>query len=77
MSGLPGTAHALQAAVKRGDISATEITTAYLTRIDELNPSLGAYTEVTRDRALREARAIDGTRSAGETLPPSPAYRSR
>ncbi len=56
---------ATAAAVRKGDCSAVEATQAALARIAVLEPTLNAFTSVTRDRALAEAAAIDATRAAG------------
>ena len=61
---------AIAAAVKSGALSAAAAAQAALTRIDALNGKVNAFTEVTRERALREAEAIDARRAAGEALPP-------
>jgi Asp-tRNA(Asn)/Glu-tRNA(Gln) amidotransferase A subunit family amidase len=48
------------AALSARECSPVELTDDYLTRIDELDPSLGAYVEVTRQRAQDDAaRAAD------------------
>ena len=48
------------AALSAGECSPVELTDDYLTRIDELDPSLHAYVEVTRQRAKDDAaRAAD------------------
>jgi aspartyl-tRNA(Asn)/glutamyl-tRNA(Gln) amidotransferase subunit A len=48
------------AALLAGECSSVELTDDYLIRIDELNPSLNAYVEVTRQRAKDDAaRAAD------------------
>jgi aspartyl-tRNA(Asn)/glutamyl-tRNA(Gln) amidotransferase subunit A len=43
------------AALSALECSAVELTDDYLTRIDELDPSLNAYVEVTRQRAKDDA----------------------
>lgn len=53
------------AAVRAGSVSAVEVTEAALARIAEVDPLLGAFTVVLRERALDEARAVD-RRSSGE-----------
>ena len=63
-------AHAMAEAVRTGDVSARELARAHLDRIERLNGALGAYTDVTTDRALAKADAIDAARARGETLPP-------
>ncbi|HXH83138.1 MAG TPA: hypothetical protein VNN07_09445, partial [Candidatus Tectomicrobia bacterium] len=45
----------LAAAVRRGEVSATEVTRALLERIDALNPALRAFVAVDAARARRQA----------------------
>jgi aspartyl-tRNA(Asn)/glutamyl-tRNA(Gln) amidotransferase subunit A len=54
------------AEVRAGRVSAVAVARAHLDRIDALDPALGAYTDVTRERALAEAAAIDATVARGE-----------
>ncbi len=63
-------AHAIAAAIKAGAVTAEAVTTEHLSRIASDNDGLAAFTDVTADRALAEARAIDRRLAAGETLPP-------
>lgn len=56
--------------IRDAEISATELMELHLARIDEINPSLNAVVEVLREPALREARAVDRRRAAGEHLRP-------
>ena len=63
-------AHELRAAVVDGETSAREIVEAALARIGALNPRLGAFTDVTAERALAKADEIDARRARGETLGP-------
>src|SRR5471030_411062 len=58
--------HALQS----GDVSASEIASATLDNIEKSDPTLNAFTHVTRDRMLCEAAKIDRLRASGGTLPP-------
>jgi AtzE family amidohydrolase len=58
------------AAIRDGRISAAEAAQAALARIDLLDGDIHSFTEVTRDRALAEAKAIDMARAAGHALPP-------
>jgi 1-carboxybiuret hydrolase len=60
----------IAAAVAAGSVSAVEVAQATLAAIDARNPTCNAWTEVTRDRALREAAAVDARRARGETLGP-------
>lgn len=63
-------AHAIAASIKAGTVTAEAVTTEHLSRIASDNDGLAAFTDVTADRALAEARAIDRRRAAGEALPP-------
>ncbi|APZ43274.1 AtzE family amidohydrolase [Acidihalobacter ferrooxydans] len=65
MSALPKTGVELAAAIRAGELSATEATQATLTRIEQHNPGLGAFTDITAERALREAAEVDRRRARG------------
>ncbi len=56
-------------AIRRGEVSALEVTQAALDRVDTTNEALNAFVDVTRERALAEARAVDAQRAAGRPLP--------
>jgi aspartyl-tRNA(Asn)/glutamyl-tRNA(Gln) amidotransferase subunit A len=56
--------------LKRGEVSARELTDQHLSRIEAVEPSIRAYTEVTAERARADADRIDAARVAGEELPP-------
>ena len=66
------TLSALDAAakVRSGEVSARAVVEATLARIAALNPKLGAFTDVTAERALARAEALDAARARGETLGP-------
>jgi AtzE family amidohydrolase len=71
MSGAwPESAAEIAAAVKSGEVSAEEITKRALDRIAERDSVIGAFTDVTAERARGEAEAIDGARRRGEILGP-------
>src|ERR1700694_4128134 len=55
----------LAALVRGGDLSARELVSASLERIEALDPQLGAFVEVDRDGALAAAAAI----AAGDERP--------
>ena len=57
-------------ALRAGELSATAITEHFLERIDTLEPRLGAFTVVCRDRAIAQARAADMQLAAGIDLGP-------
>jgi aspartyl-tRNA(Asn)/glutamyl-tRNA(Gln) amidotransferase subunit A len=56
--------------LRRGSITAADATRALLDRIDALQPRLGAFTYVDRERALAQASAIDGLLRARVDLGP-------
>jgi amidase len=59
----------LVAALHRGDVSAVEVMTAHLDRIEALNPMLNAIVSMRRrEDCLADAAAADARRQAGEPL---------
>ena len=56
--------------LKRGEVSARELTDHHLSRIEAVEPSIHAYTEVTVERARADADRIDALRASGADLPP-------
>jgi hypothetical protein len=58
-------ATAAAAAIRAREISARELTTALLDRIDAVNPQVNAVIALRRDEALREADAADRTPPVG------------
>lgn len=60
----------LQQAIQQGEISALEVAKQTLQAVEQHNPALNAWTEMTGPRMLKEASAIDAQRQRGETLPP-------
>ncbi|PTM42149.1 AtzE family amidohydrolase [Bosea sp. 124] len=63
-------AHRIAAQVRDGEISAEAVAEAFLARIDNVNPVVNAFTDVTGERALEQARGIDKARAAGQALGP-------
>jgi aspartyl-tRNA(Asn)/glutamyl-tRNA(Gln) amidotransferase subunit A len=59
----------LREALDNRAISATELTKHFLSRIDQLDPSLNSYITVEHERALSTAAAIDKKLLAGERAP--------
>ncbi|MGS4947137.1 AtzE family amidohydrolase [Meridianimarinicoccus sp. RP-17] len=57
-------------AVLDGRVSARAVAEATLARIAQLNPMLNAFTDITADRALREADAIDSALARGTVVGP-------
>jgi aspartyl-tRNA(Asn)/glutamyl-tRNA(Gln) amidotransferase subunit A len=60
----------IAAAVSAGRVSARLVVEAALARIGACNPRLKAFTDITAERALSEADAVDTARAAGR--PPGP-----
>ena len=61
-------ARALAAAIRRGELTASEATQAYLDQITATEPSIHAYRCVTADLARQQAAAIDQARREGRPL---------
>ncbi len=57
------------ARLRSREISAVELTQAYLDRIAQVNPKIDAYLTVTADRAMEQARQADARRARGENGP--------
>ncbi|MDP7422929.1 MAG: Asp-tRNA(Asn)/Glu-tRNA(Gln) amidotransferase subunit GatA, partial [bacterium] len=55
--------------LKRGDISAEEITLSCLARIETVESTVNAFTEIFYESAVKEARSADRKRCRGEILP--------
>jgi 1-carboxybiuret hydrolase len=64
------TAREIARVVAKGDVSALDVARSLIARIDKTNARIGAFTEVCRERALRNAAAIDARRAKGERLGP-------
>jgi 1-carboxybiuret hydrolase len=60
------TAAEIAQAVRSGETTALAVTEAALARIARIDPLLGAFTDVTAERARAQARAIDAARAAGK-----------
>jgi len=56
--------------LRRGEVSARELTERHLARIEAVDPTLHAFLEVTAERARADADRIDAARAAGDHLPP-------
>jgi AtzE family amidohydrolase len=70
MTTVPATAIEIAAAVRNGDVSAVEVTRQALDLIAEKDRLIGAFTDVTAERALAEAEAVDSRRRDGEPVGP-------
>jgi Asp-tRNA(Asn)/Glu-tRNA(Gln) amidotransferase A subunit family amidase len=58
-------ASAARAAIDQGLLTSEELVTACLARIDELEPTIGAWAHLDRELALQQARAADEFRKTG------------
>ena len=67
---LDGSAEAIAEAVRTGAASARQITQQALDRVKAHNAALGAFTDVTAERALAKADGIDALRARGRSLGP-------
>ncbi|KFC83602.1 AtzE family amidohydrolase [Buttiauxella agrestis] len=60
----------IQQGLATGEFSAQELARLTLAKIEQSNPDINAFTEITAPRLLQEAANIDERRARGETLPP-------
>ena len=60
---------ALSAALSAKQVSAVELATLFLDRIEKLNPAINAFVTVDRAKTLAQAAEADARRAAGETGP--------
>ena len=67
---LDSSAVAQAKAIREKDISSTELTKAFLDRIDDRNPAINAAIQVAGDRALDEARRADEALARGDAPGP-------
>lgn len=58
----------LQGLLQSGEVSAAEVTQAFVERIEQVEPALNAFLHVNA-HALDQAKSIDQKRQAGESLP--------
>ena len=64
------TAHELHELLQKKTISASELTADIFSRIDAVEEKIGAYLELTRDKATADAKAVDEKISRGEKISP-------
>ncbi len=65
-----GSATALAAALRKGQVSSVELLQAYLERVDRFNPALNALVVDDRPAAFKRARAADRALAKGESWGP-------
>ncbi|WP_376986517.1 AtzE family amidohydrolase [Bosea sp. R86505] len=63
-------AHRIAAHVREGEVTALAVTEAFLARIAALDSAINAFTDITAERALAQARAVDAARATGAPLGP-------
>ncbi|MEC9095178.1 MAG: Asp-tRNA(Asn)/Glu-tRNA(Gln) amidotransferase subunit GatA [Planctomycetota bacterium] len=68
MSIIHKTATEQLALLQTGETSSVELTQAYLDRINQVDPAVGAFLRVESETALAQAHEVDRKRAAGETL---------
>lgn len=64
------TAAQIAQAIRSSELSAVEVAQATLDRLDAVNPALNAIVDHRPEEVLEQARAVDASRAAGETLGP-------
>lgn len=62
------TAHELHELLTAKKISAAELTAEVLSRVEEVEDKIGAYLEITREKATADAKAVDEKISRGEKI---------
>ncbi len=67
---LNSSARVVRDEIAAGTVSAVEVCRAFLERIEEVNPSLNAFTLITADRALARAEEIDRQQALGQPAGP-------
>jgi amidase len=65
-----GSVTTLTRAIQKKEVSSVEIVTAYLRRIELVNPKLNAVVQLTADTALEQAKAADEALARGESNGP-------
>ncbi len=63
-------ARAIARDIAAGRVKATEVCDAFLARIREEEPRIGAFNTVIHERAMTEARAVDTSRASGAEAKP-------
>ena len=64
------TAHELHNLLTAKEISATELMAEVFKRVDDMEDKIGAYLELTRDKAKADAKAVDDKIARGEVIAP-------
>ena len=68
------TIHELHEKLVRRDVSAVEVTKAFLAHKDTVEPKVRAFLSDSREGALKGAAAVDEKIAAGETIATWPAF---
>lgn len=64
------TIHELSDKLQSQEISSVELTSAHMDRIEKIDGKIQAFVTVTKEEALKQAKAVDEKRTAGEKLSP-------
>jgi amidase len=64
------TAAELAAALRKGELSAREVTQAHIDQIERINPQVNAIVTLVAERAMEQARSADERQAAGSPLGP-------
>lgn len=64
------TAHELHNLLTAKEVSAAELTAEVFNRVDEVEDKIGAYLELTHDKAAADAKAVDDKIARGEAIAP-------
>ncbi|MGH2342748.1 AtzE family amidohydrolase [Segnochrobactraceae bacterium EtOH-i3] len=67
---LQGTATEIIGMIRRSEVTAADMVRLSLAAIEAINPRVNAVTDLTAERAVAEATAIDEAHARGEPLPP-------
>ncbi len=54
--------------VRKGELSAVQVTEFFLARAERINPDVGAFLQLLKEQALQKAAAVDAKRAAGKPL---------
>jgi 1-carboxybiuret hydrolase len=65
---LAGPAWALSDAVRRGEVRVTDVVEAFVARVQATDERVNAFTQLTLQRAMGEAAALDGRLANGDTV---------
>ena len=68
MSLIQHTASQQLALLAKGEVSSLELTKAYLDRIESHDSKIGAFLQISAERAIEQAKSVDARRATGDSL---------